>query len=179
MSATIEELTFDYRNEDGVLVRREVDRAVLSKGAWATIMFLYQDLDKAAGRYRAPKVAIVRYRKTNGVYRKQSSFNISSERQGRMIMEVLERWYGMTEADLPPVEVDATKPGEASSETPAEASSVAAPIGEAMAGEGTDRETTSAPLDAPVATSGQNAPSVEETPRPMDETTSPFGGTNS
>ena len=37
----------------------------------------------------------------DGVYRKQSSFNISSERQARQVVEVIEKWYG------PP------KPGEA------------------------------------------------------------------
>ena len=93
MAQSVDELTFEYRDEEGTLLRRELDKVVLSKGAWATIMYLYQDLDRGTGTYKAPKVAIVRYRKSRGVYRKQTSFNISSERQGRMIMEVLERWY--------------------------------------------------------------------------------------
>ena len=93
MAQTVDELSFEYRDEEGQLLRRELDKVVLSKGAWATIMYLYQDLDRASKTYKAPKVAIVRYRKSRGVYRKQTSFNISSERQGRMIMEVLERWY--------------------------------------------------------------------------------------
>jgi len=108
MAERIEELTFDYRNEENVLVRREVDRAVLSKGAWATIMYLYQDLDRRAGTYKSAKVSIVRYRKNNGVYRKQSSFNISSEKQGRAIMEVLDRWYSTDLDEL----IAAIKPGQ-------------------------------------------------------------------
>jgi hypothetical protein len=75
-------------------VRKEIDRAVLSKGAWATLMFLYQELDRQTEQYREPKIAIVRFKKWNGVYRKQSSFNISSRKQAQQILEVIEKWYG-------------------------------------------------------------------------------------
>ena len=57
MAETLEELTYDYEDE-GTLVRKELDRAVLSKGSWATIMFLFQELDRAKGKFRAPKRAI-------------------------------------------------------------------------------------------------------------------------
>ena len=92
MAETLEELTYDYEDE-GVLVRKEIDRAVLTKGSWATVMFLYQELDRAKGKFRPPKMAIVRFKKAKGSYRKQSSFNISNERQARQIVEVFERWY--------------------------------------------------------------------------------------
>ena len=75
-------------------VFKEVAREVLSKGSWATLMFLFQELDKKAEQWRAPKVAIVRYKKWNGQYRKQSGFNISSEKQARQIIASLENWYG-------------------------------------------------------------------------------------
>ena len=93
MAATLEELTYNYEDE-GKLVRKEVDRAVLSKGGWATVMFLYQELDRQSESWREPKIAIVRFKKAKGVYRKQSSFNVSSERQARQIVENIERWYG-------------------------------------------------------------------------------------
>jgi hypothetical protein len=92
MAETIEEITYDYE-EEGKLVRKEIEREVLSKGAWSTIMFLYKELDRKTDEWRPPKVAIVRYKKWNGVYRKQSSFNISSEKQARQIMAAMERWY--------------------------------------------------------------------------------------
>jgi hypothetical protein len=38
-------------------------------------------------------MAIVRFKKAKGSYRKQSSFNISNEKQARQIAEVFERWY--------------------------------------------------------------------------------------
>jgi hypothetical protein len=93
MAETLDELSYDYE-EDGVLVRKELERHVLSKGSWATVMFLYQELDKKTETWRAPKVSIVRYKKWNGQYRKQSGFNISSEKQARQIVLAIEKWYG-------------------------------------------------------------------------------------
>jgi hypothetical protein len=92
MAETLEELTYNYEDE-GTLVRKELDKVVLTKGSWATMMFLYQELDKASGQFRAPKIAIVRFKKWKGSYRKQSSFNVSSEKQARQITEVFENWY--------------------------------------------------------------------------------------
>jgi len=92
MAETLEDLTYDYEDE-GVLVRKQLDRAILTKGTWATVMFLFQELDRAKGKFRAPKMAIVRFKKAKGSYRKQSSFNISNEKQARQVTEVFERWY--------------------------------------------------------------------------------------
>src|SRR5215469_15589754 len=92
MAETLEDLTYDYEDE-GTLVRKELDRAVLSKGSWATIMFLFQELDRQKGKFRPPMVAIVRFKKSKGSYRKQASFNISNEKQARQIAEVFENWY--------------------------------------------------------------------------------------
>jgi hypothetical protein len=117
MAETLEELTYDYE-EEGTLVRKEIGRAVLTKGGWATLMFLFQELDRASGKFRAPKMAIVRFKKSKGVYRKQSSFNISSEKQARQIAEVFETWYPQMQA----TEMQATAGGEEaeSDDTPAE-----------------------------------------------------------
>jgi hypothetical protein len=92
MAETLDELTYNYEDQ-GVLLRKELDKVVLTKGSWATVMFLYQELDKAAGKFRAPKMAIVRFKKFKGAYRKQSSFNVSSEKQARQITSVFEQWY--------------------------------------------------------------------------------------
>ena len=92
MAETLEDLTYDYEDE-GVLVRKQIDRAILTKGGWATVMFLFQELDRAKGKFRPPKMAIVRFKKAKGSYRKQSSFNISNEKQARQITEVFEGWY--------------------------------------------------------------------------------------
>jgi hypothetical protein len=97
MAETLEELTYNYE-DSGVLVRKELDKEVLTKGSWATVMFLYQELDKKTEKFRAPKIAIVRFKKFKGAYRKQSSFNVSSEKQARQITEIFEKWYSKMEA---------------------------------------------------------------------------------
>lgn len=91
MAETIDDISYDYE-EDGQLVRKELKREVLSKGAWATIMFQFQELDRKTEEWRPPKIAIVRYKKWNGQYRKQSNFNISSENQARQIVAAIEQW---------------------------------------------------------------------------------------
>jgi hypothetical protein len=117
MAETLDELTYDYEDE-GVLVRKQLDKIVLTKGSWATLMFLYQELDKASGTFRAPKIAIVRFKKFKGAYRKQSSFNVSSEKQARQITEVFEKWYPRMNAVAEPA-------GDASPEPSGEASEAA------------------------------------------------------
>jgi hypothetical protein len=89
---SLDDLTYDYEDE-GILVRKQIDRTILTKGSWATVMFLFQELDRAKGKFRPPKMAIVRFKKSKGSYRKQSSFNISNEKQARQITEVFEGWY--------------------------------------------------------------------------------------
>jgi hypothetical protein len=92
MAETIDDVSYNYEDE-GKLVRRELKKEILTKGAWATVMFLFQELDRKTEKWGAPKVSIVRFKKSNGVYRKQSSFNISSEKQARQMVEVIEKWY--------------------------------------------------------------------------------------
>ena len=104
MAETIAEVSYNYEDE-GKLVRKEIKKEILTKGAWATVMFLYQELDRKTEQWGPPKVSIVRFKKSGGVYRKQSSFNLSSEKQARQIVEVIEKWYaevGGQGGDSPP-----------------------------------------------------------------------------
>ena len=92
MSETIDELTIEYK-EDGQTLGKELDKEVLSRGAWSTIMFKYQDMSRSTGEYGPEKVTIRRYKKAGGVYRSQSKFNISGEKQAKQIAEVLTKWF--------------------------------------------------------------------------------------
>ena len=65
MAENIEELTVNYE-EDGVLVVKEVDKEILSKGAWTTILFRYQEYDKGANSCSSDKYPIRRYQKRGG-----------------------------------------------------------------------------------------------------------------
>ena len=98
MAETVEELTITYE-EDGVVLSKELDRHVLSKGAWATVMFLYHDLDRKTGEFGKNKVTIRRYQKRDGSYLPRSKFNISSMDQARKIMDALSKWAGEEEAE--------------------------------------------------------------------------------
>lgn len=91
MSTTVEELTVDYE-EDGLLVVKELDKAILSKGAWATVMFRYQQWDKKLEDYGPEKYIIRRYQKMNGEYRAKSKFNISSVDQAKKVIAALQQW---------------------------------------------------------------------------------------
>ena len=91
MSETVDELTVTYQEGDVTTVK-ELDKVVLTKGAWATVMFRYQDLDRKTGEFGPDKYAIRRYQKRNGEYGQRSKFNISSRDQAQQIIEALTRW---------------------------------------------------------------------------------------
>lgn len=91
MAETIDELTVEYTDE-GILTTKELDKVVLSKGAWSTILFRYQDWDRKKEEYGPEKYTIRRYQKRNGEYRQQSKFNISSKDQARQLIEALQKW---------------------------------------------------------------------------------------
>jgi hypothetical protein len=91
MAATVEELTIQYE-EDGVVIVKEIDKSVLSKGAWATVVFRYQEWGRAGETYGPDKYTIRRYKKSGGEYRQQSKFTISSPDQARRLIDVLEAW---------------------------------------------------------------------------------------
>jgi hypothetical protein len=91
MASTPEELSVNY-TEDGVDVVKELDKVVLSKGAWTTIIFRYQDWDRSKQAYGADKYTIRRYQKRGGEYMQKSKFNISSKDQAKGIIDALQKW---------------------------------------------------------------------------------------
>ncbi len=91
MSENVDELTVNYE-EDGVMVVKELDKEVLTKGSWATLLFRYQEFDQAKGEFGPDKFTIRRYQKRNGQYLAKAKFNISSVAQAEKIVETLSRW---------------------------------------------------------------------------------------
>ena len=98
MASTIEEITVNYE-EDGKHLVEELDKEVLTRGAWTTILFRYRQFDNKLDDFGPEKYVIRRYRKINGQYRSQSKFNISSAKQGRQIVDTLSRWLEEAAAD--------------------------------------------------------------------------------
>ena len=93
MATDAEELTVNFFEGDQQLVK-ELDKLILTRGAWATILFRYQDWDTRKGAFGPDKFSIRRYQKRNGEYVQKSKFNISSAEQARGLIEALQNWIG-------------------------------------------------------------------------------------
>jgi len=91
MASDVNEITINYE-EDGIIIVKELDKVILSKGAWSTIIFRYQDWNRTKGEYGPERFTIRRYRKLNDEYRQQSKFNISSRDQALKIINALQKW---------------------------------------------------------------------------------------
>jgi hypothetical protein len=91
MSSELNELTINYE-EDGILLVKELDKEVLSKGAWTTILYRYQNWNKSKGEYSKDMFTIRRYQKREGEYYPKSKFNISSPEQAQKIIIALQKW---------------------------------------------------------------------------------------
>jgi hypothetical protein len=98
MAEKIEDITINYE-EDGRCLVKELDKEVLSKGAWTTILFRYRQYDSKLDDFGPEKFVIRRYRKINGQYRSQSKFNISSVKQARQIVDTLSAWLQESNTD--------------------------------------------------------------------------------
>lgn len=98
MAQRVEDLTVSYE-EDGRPVVQELDKEILSKGAWATVLFRYRQMDNKTGELGEEKYVIRRYRKMGGEYKPQSKFNISSKKQARHIVDALSRWIAEADED--------------------------------------------------------------------------------
>ncbi|WP_341325159.1 hypothetical protein [Methylotuvimicrobium sp. KM2] len=91
MAETVDELTVTYE-DGGIETVKELDKRVLSKGAWATVIYRYQDWDRKKEAYGPDKYTIRRYQKRNGEYQQKSKFNISSKDQAKSIIGALQEW---------------------------------------------------------------------------------------
>ena len=91
MASDVNDITMDYE-EDGILIVKELDKEILSKGAWTTILFRYQNWDKVKKEYKDDSYAIRRYQKVNGEYMQKSKFNITNSKQADKIVSALQGW---------------------------------------------------------------------------------------
>jgi histidinol-phosphate/aromatic aminotransferase/cobyric acid decarboxylase-like protein len=91
MAETVDELTIEYV-EDGVTTVKQLDKIVLTKGAWATLLFRCQDWNRTKQCYGEDKYVIRRYQKRNGEYQLKSKFSISSKDQAQQLIDALNKW---------------------------------------------------------------------------------------
>lgn len=91
MASDVNDITISYE-EDGIEIVKELDKEILSKGAWATLLFRYQQWDRRKQEYGDDSYAIRRYQKVHGEYIQKSKFTISSRKQAEKIVSALQRW---------------------------------------------------------------------------------------
>lgn len=93
MAQTIDEITANYTDDNGVELVRELDKVILSRGGWTTILFKYQEYDIKTESWSLPKAKIERFQKKQGEFKSQSKFKITSPKQAMQIVEVLTNWF--------------------------------------------------------------------------------------
>lgn len=86
-----EDLNIDFE-EGGILTTKTIDKEILSKGAWTTILFRYRNWDAAGEEYGEDKFTIRRYQKRDGEHVPRSKFNITNVKQARQIVAALQGW---------------------------------------------------------------------------------------
>ena len=92
MAETIDDISIDWSDEDGVQKVKELKKEVLSRGAWSTIMFAYQEAARGSDEFGPVKFRVGRYQKRQGRFLPQSKFNISSVKQAKQVVEILQTW---------------------------------------------------------------------------------------
>ena len=91
MASKVEDLTISYE-EEGIEIIKQLDKKILSSGAWATVIYKYQQWDRAKQVYGPDRYTLRRYRKRNNEYMQKSKFTISSNDQAEKIIEALQGW---------------------------------------------------------------------------------------
>ncbi|MBW2622124.1 MAG: hypothetical protein JRD68_04410 [Deltaproteobacteria bacterium] len=95
MTETIDEITINYE-EDGILVVEELDKVVLNRGAWTTVLFRYRERNRQTGDFGPPKAGLRRYQKFRGVFRKRDAMNLS-EKSAAILIKTLSEWFELDE----------------------------------------------------------------------------------
>jgi len=90
MAENINDITVVYEDEGEVLVE-ELDKVILTRGAWTSILFRYRERDRQSGTFGPPKATLRRYQKHNGLFKKRDAINLSAE-AARALVGTLEQW---------------------------------------------------------------------------------------
>ena len=100
------------------MVVEELDKVILQKGSWTTVLFKYRQLDRKTGEFGPAKAALRRYQKSGGYFRKRDAVNLSEKRrqafgrqpQGLVRLISPDSWRGPDRKGLCPGAKDASPP---------------------------------------------------------------------
>lgn len=87
-----DELSYDLE-DDGRLVRRQLDRRIWTTGGWATGIYRYQELDPTTGDWKPARAAVVRFKKLHGGWKRHAAINLSGA-IAHELGPVLASWFG-------------------------------------------------------------------------------------
>lgn len=88
-----EDLTVSW-TENGKEVVRELDRLVVQKSSsWATIAFLFEELDTTTDTYGSPRAQVRRYRKRGGRWQVNGKLVIGNEEAARNLARAIQKWF--------------------------------------------------------------------------------------
>ncbi|MDR1608744.1 MAG: hypothetical protein LBT38_10115 [Deltaproteobacteria bacterium] len=90
MAENISEITVDLENEGEVMVE-QLDKVVLTKGVWSTIIFRYRERDRKTNQFGPAKATLRRYQKFKGVYRKRDAVNLTMD-SAKNLIQTLTEW---------------------------------------------------------------------------------------
>ncbi|MFH1060950.1 MAG: hypothetical protein V1797_19985 [Pseudomonadota bacterium] len=91
MASEIDDLSIEYE-EDGELVVEQLDKLVLNRGAWTTVLFLYRERDAKTGEFGPAKAGLRRYQKSKGEFRKRDAINLT-EKTTPLLIDKLKEWF--------------------------------------------------------------------------------------
>lgn len=75
----LDEVQYDLE-QDGEQVRQQLGRRVWEKAGWATVAISFRERvvsSGAAGEWKPPKLALLRFRRLDEVWKKQASLTLS------------------------------------------------------------------------------------------------------
>ena len=90
MAENINDITVNYE-EEGELVVEELEKVILNRGAWTSILFRYRERERQSGQMGPPKATLRRYQKYQGVFKKRDAINLSAD-TARTLASTLDLW---------------------------------------------------------------------------------------
>jgi hypothetical protein len=86
----LDEVQYDLE-ADGVEVRKQLARKIWEKAGWATVAISFQERDKD-GDWKPAKLALLRFRKLDEVWKKQASLTMSGP-EAAQLGTALAEWF--------------------------------------------------------------------------------------
>jgi hypothetical protein len=94
--ADLDEIHYDLE-QDGTQVREQLGRRVWEKAGWATVAISFRERAPSAdagapGDWKAPKLALLRFRRLDGTWKKQASMTLSGD-DAAELAAALHAWF--------------------------------------------------------------------------------------